>query len=217
MGDFNVTRWGTEHSSSRLVTKAMNDLNHALHTAELEDLKGTGLAYTWCNRRSGAGAISKKLDRALGNWLWFNSMGDTYAHFHPPGISDHSPVTIHMRTKQQFCGRPFKFLNFWAKSEQFLHVVSQEWAKAYTGSPLVVLHQKLKCLKGRLREFCTRPDTKVVELRAGLHQLQRDIHEGLGTASSVEQERKLRADVMSAARDEEAFFKQKSRIQWLKE
>ncbi|GAV92784.1 hypothetical protein CFOL_v3_36162, partial [Cephalotus follicularis] len=172
---------------------------------------------TWCNRRSGAGAISKKLDRALGNWLWFKSMGDTYAHFHPPGISEHSPVTIQMRTRQQYCGRPFKFLNFWAKSEQFLHVVSQEWAKVYTGSPLVVIHQKLKCLKGRLREFCKRPDTKVVELRAGLHQLQRDIHEGLGTTSSVEQERQLRVDVMNAARDEEAFFKQKSRIQWLKE
>ncbi|GAV92864.1 Exo_endo_phos domain-containing protein, partial [Cephalotus follicularis] len=70
MGDFNVTRWGTEHSSSSLVTKAMNDLNHALHTAELEDLKGTGLVYTWCNMRNCAGAISKKLDRALGNWLW---------------------------------------------------------------------------------------------------------------------------------------------------
>ncbi|GAV92494.1 Exo_endo_phos domain-containing protein [Cephalotus follicularis] len=217
MGDFNVTRWGTEHSSSRIVTKAMNDFSHAIETAELEDLKSTGWFHTWSNLRSGTEAVSKKLDRALGNWHWFNSMGDTYAHFHPPGISGHSPVTIHMRTKQQFRGRPFKFLNFWAHSEQFLDVVGQEWAKVHTGSPLVVIHKKLKCLKARLKEFCMRPDSRVVELRGRLHQLQQDLHEGLGTSNSLQQERLLRQEVVKAASDEEAFFKQKSRVLWLKE
>ncbi|GAV85144.1 Exo_endo_phos domain-containing protein [Cephalotus follicularis] len=217
MGDFNVTRLGIEHTSSGLVTKAMNDFNYAVQTAELEDLKGTGLFDTWSNMRSGAGAISKKLDRSMGNWLWFNSMGDTYAHFHPPRISDHSPVTIHMRNWYQYRGRPFKFLNFWAKSEQFLNVVSQEWAKEHIGSPLVVIHKKLKCLKAHLKEFCTRPDSKVVELRARLHQLQLDIDEGMVTPSTIELKRQVRLDVVRAASDEEAFFKQKSRIQWLKE
>ncbi|GAV62978.1 hypothetical protein CFOL_v3_06500 [Cephalotus follicularis] len=123
MGDFNVTRLGTEHTSSHIITKAMHDFNKVIQTAELEDLRSSGLFYTWRNMRSGAGAISKKLNRAMGKWHWFNSMGDTYAHFHPPGISDHSPITIQMRRIQQYRGRPFKFLNFWAKNEEFLQVV----------------------------------------------------------------------------------------------
>ncbi|GAV62775.1 hypothetical protein CFOL_v3_06298 [Cephalotus follicularis] len=217
MGDFNVTRLGTEHTSSRIVTKAMDDFNIVVQTAELEDLRITGLFYMWTNMRSGTGAISKKLDRAMGNWHWFKSTGDTYAHFHSPGISDHSPVTIHMRNRQQYRGRPFKFLNYWAKSEKFLQVVSQEWAKDHTGSPLAAIHKKLQCLKACLKEFCTRPDSKVVDLRAHPHQLQLDIQGDMVTPSTLEQERQVRPKVASAARDEEAFFKQKSRIQWLKE
>ncbi|GAV92476.1 Exo_endo_phos domain-containing protein [Cephalotus follicularis] len=92
--DLNVTRFGTEHASSGVVTKAMQDFNKAVVTAELEDLNSTGYLFTWSNRRQGEGAVKKKLDRAMGNWQWFKSMGDAYAHFHPPGISDHSPITI---------------------------------------------------------------------------------------------------------------------------
>ncbi|GAV67079.1 Exo_endo_phos domain-containing protein, partial [Cephalotus follicularis] len=100
MGDFNVTRFGAEHSSRRIITKAMHEFNNAILAAELEDLKGSGLMYTWSNMRSGVGAVAKKLDRALGNWQWFKTLGDTYAHFHPHGISDHSPITIHLRNRQ---------------------------------------------------------------------------------------------------------------------
>ncbi|GAV70128.1 Exo_endo_phos domain-containing protein, partial [Cephalotus follicularis] len=66
LGDFNVTRFGTEHASSRVVTKAIQDFNKVL-------------LYTWSNRRKGAGVIAKKLDRAMGNWQWFKSLGDAYA------------------------------------------------------------------------------------------------------------------------------------------
>ncbi|GAV80194.1 Exo_endo_phos domain-containing protein [Cephalotus follicularis] len=213
LGDFNVARFGIEHSTSSRVTKAMQDFNRAVLSAELEDLRGTGLWYTWCNMRLGAGAISKKLDRALGNWQWFKSLGDTYAHFHPPGISDHSPITIQVRNKQHLCGRPFKFLNFWSKSEKFLQVVGQEWAKDHYGSPLIVLHKKLKCLKPSFKEFSTRLDSKVAELRAHLRLVQQDIHGGVVAPGALEQEKQLRVELQCAARVEEAFFKQRSRIQ----
>ncbi|GAV74020.1 Exo_endo_phos domain-containing protein [Cephalotus follicularis] len=120
LGDFNVTRFGTEHASSSINTNAMQDFNKEVSIAELEDLMCTGCVYTWNNRRQGDGAIAKKLDRALGNWQWFKSLGDTYAHFHPLGIFDHSPVTIQMRARQQYRGRPFKFLNHWSKDDRFL-------------------------------------------------------------------------------------------------
>ncbi|GAV87452.1 Exo_endo_phos domain-containing protein [Cephalotus follicularis] len=99
MGDFNVTRFGTEHASISTITKAMQDFNKAVLTAELEDLTRTGCLYRWNNRMKGDGAIAKKPDRAHGNWQWFKSLGDTYAHFHPPRISDHSPITIQIRVR----------------------------------------------------------------------------------------------------------------------
>ncbi|GAV92217.1 Exo_endo_phos domain-containing protein [Cephalotus follicularis] len=217
MGDFNVTRYGSEHTSSRITTKAMQDFNKALTSAELGDLICSGLHYTWSNMRTGTEAIAKKLDRALGNWQWFNVLGDTYAHFHPPGISDHSPVSIRFRSRQQHGRRPFKFINFWAKHDRFSQVVRQEWTKGHAGSPLMVIHKKLKSLKSCLKEFGTRPDSIVADLRARLRAVQQVIHSGAGGPGDVEQEGQLRIQVGSAARNEETFFKQKSRIQWLKE
>ncbi|GAV92786.1 hypothetical protein CFOL_v3_36164 [Cephalotus follicularis] len=217
MGDFNVTRYGSEHTSSRTITKAMQDLNRALTSAELEDLSCSGLHYTWSNKRTGTEAIAKKLDRALGNWQWFNILGDAYAHFHPPGISDHSSVSIRVRSRQQNGGRPFKFINIWAKHDKFSQVVRQEWDKGHAGSPLIVIHKKLKSLKSSLREFGTRPESTVADLRARLRAVQLVIHSGVGGPGDEEEERQLRLQLGSAARNEEAFFKQKSRIQWLKE
>ncbi|GAV74773.1 Exo_endo_phos domain-containing protein [Cephalotus follicularis] len=99
LGDFNVTRNGDEHSASRRVTKAMHDCNSAITKAELEDMRGVGFHFTWSNMRVGSEAISKKLDRALGNWWWFKMVGDSYAMYHPHGILDHSPISIQMRDR----------------------------------------------------------------------------------------------------------------------
>ncbi|GAV93016.1 hypothetical protein CFOL_v3_36394, partial [Cephalotus follicularis] len=190
LGDFNVTRYGKEHSSNGIITKAMTDFNMALVSAELDDLASSGLYYTWSNRRAGDGAVSKKLERALGNWHWFLGWGDTYATSHPPGISDHSPITVQLRSIQFHSGRPFKFLNYWTKSEKFLLILKHEWRRAFPGSPLIVLHGKLKSIKSLLKDLDPR---------------------------LVEQERQLRAEVVRAACEEEEFYKQKSRVQWLKE
>ncbi|GAV80399.1 LOW QUALITY PROTEIN: DUF4283 domain-containing protein, partial [Cephalotus follicularis] len=70
LGDFNVTRYGNEHSTSSRVTKAMKDFNNTITKTELEDLSCSGFHFTWSNMRMGEGAISKQLDRALGNWHW---------------------------------------------------------------------------------------------------------------------------------------------------
>ncbi|GAV92923.1 Exo_endo_phos domain-containing protein [Cephalotus follicularis] len=117
LGDFNVTRFVAEHNASDTITKGMQEFNNAIQAAELDDLRGTGAFHTWSNMRVGAGAITKKLDRALGNWQWFDAVGDSYAHFHPLGLSDHSPITIQLRSRTLKKGRPFKFLNFWMKND----------------------------------------------------------------------------------------------------
>ncbi|GAV77632.1 Exo_endo_phos domain-containing protein [Cephalotus follicularis] len=217
LGDFNVTRHGGEHSASRRVTKAMKDFNSVNTKYELEDMRGVGFHFNWSNMRVGSEAVSKKIDRALGNWWWFKTVGDSYAMYHTPGISDHSPVSIQMRDRQPYRGRPFKFLNYWDENDRFLSIVKQEWDKDYSGSPVVVIHKKLKCLKGQLRELCTRPDSKVKELRKILHSVQNDLRCGVSYPNVVEKERQLRKEIGQEARMEEAFFKQKSRIQWLKE
>ncbi|GAV74251.1 hypothetical protein CFOL_v3_17731 [Cephalotus follicularis] len=194
------------------MTKSMQEFNNAITKVELEDLKGIGFHFTWNNMRMGAETVLKKLDRALGNWQWFRYIGDSFAQSHPPGISDHSPVSIHFRHRQPYKGRPFKFLNFWTDSEKCLHIVKQKWDKEYTGSPLIVIHKKLKSVKGPLRILSTRSDSIAKELRLNLHSVQQEMVSGDMDQSLVLKERQLRQEVERATRLEEAFFKQKLRI-----
>ncbi|GAV92140.1 Exo_endo_phos domain-containing protein [Cephalotus follicularis] len=209
LGDFNVTRFCHEHSVNCRVTEAMEDFNSAIRTAELEDLRSTGLSFTWNNMRCGAAAISKKLDRAMGNWKWFNCFGDSFAHYLNPGISDHSPISIQLMQHTQSSGRPFKFLNFWADHEDFLPMIAQEWGKVYTGAPVKVIQLKLKALKGQLRSISTRPDTVVEVLRQRLNlvQIDLDANPEMGHLKSLDIQ--LRRELSIAVKNEESFCKKK--------
>ncbi|GAV81006.1 Exo_endo_phos domain-containing protein, partial [Cephalotus follicularis] len=217
LGDFNVTRFSHEHNNSCRVTKAMEDFNYAIRSAKLDDLKSTGLKFTWNNMRSGTGAISKKLDRALGNWQWFKLFGDSYAHTYNPGISDHCPLFIQLMHQVQSSGRPLKFLNFWADHSDFLNIVRHEWAKTYKGQPVRKIQLKLKSLKLHLKTLSTRPDMSATNLRQMLEKVQLDLDEKPEDVDLRRQEIRLRNDVTISAKNGEAFFKQKSLIHWLKQ
>ncbi|GAV91122.1 Exo_endo_phos domain-containing protein [Cephalotus follicularis] len=216
LGDFNVTRFGVEHSVSNRVTKAMQEFNNMIRSAELEDLKGSGLHFTWSNLRVGGEAISKKLDRAMGNWQWIDKLGNSFAHYHSPGISDHSPVSIQLM-RHLDKGKPFKFLNFWADHVDFIKTVKEEWDKVFSGSPLMVIHKKLKSLKGPLKRLSSRLDEKAADFRRKLHLLQDQLDACLGDEGLRVLEGHVRQQLMEVIVQEEAFFKQKARIQWLKQ
>ncbi|GAV67076.1 hypothetical protein CFOL_v3_10585 [Cephalotus follicularis] len=172
LGDFNVTRFSYEHNTNSNITKVMGDFNRDVRTAELEDLRTYGLNFTWNNMRIGVAVISKKLDRAMGNWEWLNFFGESYVHVHSPGISDHSPLSIQLIHQLHHLGRPFKFLNLWADHVDFLATVRHEWAKEYYGSPLKIIQLKLKSLKGPLKNLLTKPDSRAATLKLELQKIQ---------------------------------------------
>ncbi|GAV93114.1 Exo_endo_phos domain-containing protein, partial [Cephalotus follicularis] len=71
VGDFNVSRWPNEHSGDKpVLSKAMTEFGESIRKCELEDLRQSGCFYSWSNKRAGVEAVSKKLDRAMGNWGW---------------------------------------------------------------------------------------------------------------------------------------------------
>ncbi|GAV72801.1 Exo_endo_phos domain-containing protein/DUF4283 domain-containing protein, partial [Cephalotus follicularis] len=157
VGDFNVSRWPNEHSGGRPVfSKAMSEFRECIWKCELEDLRQTGCFLTWSNKREGADTVSKKLDRAMGNWCWFKEYNHVQASFPLPGISDHSPCILQLKTACRSGTRPFKYLNVWASHPDFLDEVSKVWAQEVEGNPLEVVSKKLRMLKPALKEFHSR-------------------------------------------------------------
>ncbi|GAV87013.1 hypothetical protein CFOL_v3_30439 [Cephalotus follicularis] len=177
MGDFNVSRYPHEHSRMHpCITKSMHEFNDCITTSELEDIRCVGNRFTWSNKRAGRDAISKKIDRALGNWEWFRQYTFSVAHFMQPGVSAHSPIVLQLSLATGNENRPCKFSNIWADHQDFLPLVAKVWAQNYGSNPLEDIILNLKQLKGELksfnRKYFHKPEKRVSNAREELVKIQ---------------------------------------------
>ncbi|KAL4304364.1 hypothetical protein GQ457_10G028210 [Hibiscus cannabinus] len=174
--------------------------------------------YTWCNHREEA-PLSRKLDRCLVNQAWLDAFVDATVEFLPPNCSDHCPCFLRMRATSYKPPRPFKFFNFWVEHDDFLKIVEDSWTTPIVGNPLQILFGKLKRLKIPLRQFnvehfgkiSSRVSTKQLELAAVQSLMLNN-----PTAALIEQERIVAKELEDLSKAEEQFFRQKSRIQFIK-
>ena len=110
-----------------------------------------GSKFSWTNRRSN-NTILKKLDRVLVNVKWNCKFTGSRNFFLPFSISYHSPILVKMASllKREI---PFKFFDFWANHSLFLPLISEAWCKEVTSTPMFILCNKLKNVKGVVKEF----------------------------------------------------------------
>ena len=143
------------------------------------------------------------------------------ASFLPPLISYHCPCLVDLNHPLPIAGtKPFCFLNYLTKHPNFTSVVSEAWFQAgSTCLNLTNLYWKLKCLKGALRVL-NRDNYSKIQERVFLANcfLQLVQVEALTnpTPQNFQQERDLHQEWLLLRDIEECFFKQKSRINWLK-
>lgn len=84
----------------------------------LMDINYSGLHCTWTNK-----SISSKIDRAMGNNLWFDKGLNASARFLPVGcVSDHASGIVSL-SKVTVVKPSFMFFNMWNKHESFNSIV----------------------------------------------------------------------------------------------
>ena len=88
-------------------------------------------------------------------------------------FSDHNPLLLTMETCENWGPKPFRCYDAWFLNPQFKCFRVREWHNI----PNVPLHNKLKVLKAPLktcrRENFDLMDTKIAELEAVIHDLER--------------------------------------------
>ncbi|KAJ6983819.1 hypothetical protein NC653_026591 [Populus alba x Populus x berolinensis] len=149
----------------------------------------------------------------------FNAWPATHATFEPRNISDHSAIVVrlHNLNKQQHSS--FKFLNIWAERSDFLATVASSWQEPVFGNPMFQFTTKLRRLKTVLRQLHLHHTSsithRVTKAKTNWEaaQFYLDQHPTSSTAQSTERE--MVAQYMQLCKDEESYFKQKSRVQWL--
>ena len=182
----------------------------------LYDLNYTGCHFTWTN-----GLVWSKLDRVLVNPFWSSLHRVAHVHFGNQGaFSDHSPALV--RLDPQVIGqRSFKFFNMWASHTDFLHTVSESWQLEVIGSPMFSLCKKLKGLKRPLklldRLHFSHISERVSRAESDLDLLQTALHSDPSNSQLVQEDKKLRIQLINLKSSEKMFFGQKLKCDYLKE
>ncbi|OMO85318.1 Geminivirus AR1/BR1 coat protein [Corchorus capsularis] len=196
-GDFNIISTVTESSNyngTEIAGSDISDFTDCLSQLELVDHAYTGPLFTWWNKRD-EGSISRKLDQTLINIAWLEFFPNSTVEFVPPAVSNHCAILVKLDSQNYSPPKPFR-------------------------DPMIKLLRKLKRLKIVLRHF---NKEKFGELSDRVHmkreevaQLQMSVLQtGSPHHSDVLKAKELELKDLLAA--EESFYKQKSRVQWVKE
>ncbi|XP_059654738.1 uncharacterized protein LOC132301506 [Cornus florida] len=223
-GDFNIIKSSHENfggSSRTTQAQAMVEFCECLHEANLEDLRFTGIFFTWSNKSLDVANISRKLDRVLINGSWNASFSLSHCNFLPFGISDHGPMIITLGTPSPRKKVPFRFFNCWSSHDSFIPIVKSIWDNPIRGFTMFQVTSKLKCLKGPLKQQLAKEFSEItmkVQLtKEKLSLCQTALDNVPNDPVLRTQKREILASYKKLKEVEELTYRQKSRFQWLKE
>jgi len=222
-GDFNQIIHYEEHYSPTVnsLTPPMTDFKDTLDQLEMFDLKFQGPLFTWSNNQP-ASPLAKKLDRVLVNSYWLSLFPSSFTTFLPPLPPDHSPSLVDLDFPLPSSGtKPFKFFNYLTKHPTFLQLVNEVWIQAGSFAfNLTDLCWKQKTIKRDLKKLNRENFSQIQERVRETNSLLMDVQvQALQNPSTItfQLERDLHHKWNFLREIEESYFKQKSRINWLKE
>ncbi|KAF9688550.1 hypothetical protein SADUNF_Sadunf01G0000100 [Salix dunnii] len=221
LGDFNaVLRPNDRSGGSSIWQNYHNDFPNCIMGASLQQIPYSGIRFTWHNGQSGEGTIMRKLDWIFGNQSLLVQWPAVRAVFLPRQFSDHSAMVLHLDHNLPRVQAPFKFLNQWASHDDFLAIVGCIWQQRIVGNPFYQLTAKLTILKyqfQRKHAHCTSHIShRVYKAKEAWSKAQIQLDSDPQNNDYRMQERCFAKNFIKLSKEEEAFYKQRSRVQWLK-
>ncbi|XP_022883784.1 uncharacterized protein LOC111400614 [Olea europaea var. sylvestris] len=202
-GDFNVVRFPIERSSGGRLTGAMEEFSDFIRENMLVDLPMIGGDFTWSSNQDQP--VLSRIDRFLICGEWETKYSDVIQRRLGRVYSDHFPI---MLTGNRTGGgrRPFRFEKMWLKVE---------------GSPSFVLDQKLKSFKRDLKkwneEVVGNVNCHKIQCLSEIDELDRWEESRRLVGEEKEKRRALREELEMLVEMDEIAWRQKSRVNWLKE
>lgn len=199
----------------------MFQLQDCFLEAGLFVLRYLGSCHTWTNKQPEC-PIAKKLDRLLVNSSTIAAYPHAVATFLPLNFSDHSPCLLNLAYSLPTAGTyPYKFPNYLTKHPGFAQLIKDAWIHA--GSVSHTLTQfcwKLKQIKSDLKSLNKENYSNIQERVSQTHRLLQTAQVQalqVPTPSNFQAKRELHQKWNFFRLIEEIYFRQKSRINWLKE
>ncbi|KAJ6897722.1 hypothetical protein NC652_024515 [Populus alba x Populus x berolinensis] len=216
---FNTPAERRQNGGDTRWPRHLDDFNNCISQSELIHIPYTGLKYSWQNGQHGCNTIQKKLDWVFGNHSLLSKWPAAHASFQPRCISDHSAMILHLCIPTRQRCVPFKFLNIWAARDDFMDVVGSSWQTPVSGNPMYQFTTKLHRLKPVFRTIhhhhTSDITSRVVRAKEAWFAAQHFLDENPTSVEAQQSERLLASRYMQFCKDEESYYKQRSRIQWL--
>lgn len=112
LGDFNALMKLDERVGNPVREKEIEDMQTCMQDCRLMELKSSGQYYTWSDKQECVNKVFCILDKAVGNYAWFNEWPTTKVLVISEGEYDHFPLVINAFPDESR-NKLFRFFNMW--------------------------------------------------------------------------------------------------------
>ena len=129
--------------------------------------------------------------------------------------SDHTPLILDSDPTRNKSRRRFKFQERWCTDEEVRNIIMEAWKVVVLGSPMFRFFRKLKQCRHSLVDWQRNGNGN---WRRRIDNLKQDLASALDQGENYDKERliALEKELLDAYLFEERYWKEKSRVQWLK-
>jgi hypothetical protein len=199
------------------------DFQNLIDNSNLIDTETSNGIFTWTNRRTRSHQIACRLDRfLLSDSLMLEGTALETCILDVHG-SDHWPIQLWLDIPATPGQKPFRLEQFWLSHPDFQQKVHTWWREAAVpyGSKMYRFQQKLKNFKQKLKTWNKHTFGNIFEAQKKLMDqmgiVQSQIREQGISEDLKAQEAAISQKLEERKSQEEILWRQKSRIQWLKE
>jgi hypothetical protein len=219
-GDFNTVRFREERQGGKAPRAiAMTEFNDCIEVCEMMPVPTAGSRFTWCNNMQGNRRQWQVLDRILQSTGSAN-LGRLSASVQHREHSDHAPIACSWKLEEYSGPRLWRFLRAWTLGAGFKETVDASWRIQHGGSCLRELQCKLKHCKRNLKFWNSQSFGNIFRRKDELELLVRSTEEDLighWNSDLFDQFSSLKQEWREVLLQEEVYWKQKSRNQWIRE
>lgn len=213
VGDFNaVTNVDEVSNQNTFNQRRCAGLKKWIHREGLIDPGFTGPLFTWVRGKETDNFKGARLDRAVCSTEWLNYFPDVNVKHLPRIKSDHSPLLINLAGITSKKKNDFMFQVAWMSHPHFRSFIADNWRKEENA---VTNIKRLTPLLEYWNEECfgnifKRKNRLVARINGIQKALARNKNNGL-----LHLERNLRRDLEETLYQEEVYWYQKSREDWI--
>lgn len=211
VGDFNEILNNSEKlGGPRRGDATFCPFSDMLNSCGMTEFPGTGNSFTWSGRR-GTLNIQCKLDRAFGNSEWFKQFPASNQVFLAKRGSDHRPVLIRLLSSQDSYKGSFKFDRRMFHKPMVKEAILHAWNNPASSQTSVTsrIRNCRKALSLWKKENKANSQERITCLQNDLEQEESSVN------PSTLKINILKRSLLTAYRDEENFWKQKSKDDWI--